>query len=154
MNLPQLLEKHKNKEIVDRLIELYPDQKRSATGYRKVLKNLRSMPPVKRDEMKIDVYHVKDDLDPENIYEYESVSGVIEGEDISYAIEYTPWNEWLGFELTENSLKNYSEVDIIAHCLWEMTWSGFEEEQIQEKMSSLMETVKQIQKDHGESESN
>lgn len=154
MNLPQLLEKHKNKEIVDRLIELYPDQKRSAPGYRKVLKNLRSMTPVKRDEMKIDVYHVKDDLDPENIYEYESVSGVIEGEDISYAIEYTPWDEWLGFEFTEDSLKNYPEVDIIAHCLWEMTWSGFEEEQIQEKMSSLMETVKQIQKDHGESESN
>lgn len=147
MNITTILARHKNKEIVDRLVELYPDQKKSAPGYRKVLKKLREIEPSIRSDMKIEVEHVVDDLLPEAVEEYENVSGVMQGEDIRYAIEFTPWNQWLGMEFTTESLK-YPEVDLLAHCLWEMTWSGFEEEQIQEKMNGLLETVKEIEKDH------
>ena len=144
MNLTTILDRHKNKEIVDHLIELYPDQKKSSPGYRRVLKKLRDMKPEPRNEMKIRVYDVVDDLDPENIEEYTKVSGIENNE--SYAIEFTPWNQWLGMDFTVDSLK-FSEVDLAAHCLWEMTWSGFEEEHIQETYNSLMEAARGIKND-------
>jgi hypothetical protein len=144
MNLTVILTRHNNKEIVDRLFELYPEEMKSTPGYRRVLKTLRSLEPVQRDNMKIDVSHVIDDTDPEETFEYENVSGVVDGEDMSYAIEYTPWEQWLGMHFTAASLK-YPEIDLIAHCLWEMTWSGFDQEEIQKTYSGFVEAAKEIE---------
>lgn len=152
MGITAILARHTDKEIVNRLVELYDNQKKSAPGYHKVLKKLRSIEPVQRDDMKIDVSHVIDDTDPEETYEYEHVCGVVDGEDMTYAIEYMPWNEWLGIHFTEQSLK-YPEIDLIAHCLWEMTWSGFDEKEIQQTYSGFVETAKEIKESLKEKDS-
>ena len=143
MKLSQLLIKHKNKDIISRLIELYPDQKKSATGYRKVLKNLRSTEPAKHEgNMYISIYHVIDDTDKDDVEEYDRVSGIEDNE--SYAIEFMAWNKWVDMEIAPSS--EFSEVDIIVHCLWEMTCSGFEEEQIQNKLKIMHESIPEIEK--------
>ena len=144
MKLSQLLIKHKNKDIISRLIELYPDQKKSATGYRKVLKNLRSIEPAKHEgNMYISIYHVVDDTDKDEIEEYDKVSGIEDNE--SYGIEFMPWNQWINMEIDPSS--KFSELDIIVHCLWEMTWSGFEEDKIQNKLKIMYESIPEIEKD-------
>ncbi|MCF6349348.1 MAG: hypothetical protein L3J20_13825, partial [Flavobacteriaceae bacterium] len=36
---------------------------------------------------------------------------------------------------------NFSELEIIAHCIYEMTFMGFEEEGIQEELNNLEDSV-------------
>jgi hypothetical protein len=47
--------------------------------------------------------------------------------------------------ITEESLKNFSELDILAHCLWEMTWHGYTNRSIQARMKDLKLRVDEIQ---------
>jgi uncharacterized protein DUF6557 len=136
-----LVRKFKDHEAVaDRLVELYPDMKKSREGYLDVMKELQTLKPT-RTKFKISVEEVEDWYDKSK---YVDVSGIDPNDDISYAIEYTRWEEWLNMEITKESLKNFSELDVYCHCLWEMTWSGFSQEPIQEKIQSLMETVEKI----------
>ena len=55
----------------------------------------------------------------------------------SLAIEYTPWQEWLGMPVDTNSLQNFTELEIIAYCLNEMTYAGFEQEEIQAEIDRI-----------------
>lgn len=55
----------------------------------------------------------------------------------SLAIEFTAWNEWQGMDIDKKSLQNFSELEIIAHCLYEMTFVGFEEEEIQAEINNI-----------------
>ncbi len=126
--------------VADRLVELYPDMRKSRGGYLKVMVELNNLKPVKSD-LEIVVEEAEDWYDKSN---YVNVSGSIPGDDMGYGIEYTRWEEWLDMRISKDSLKSFSELDIYCHCLWEMTWSGFSQEPIQEKISSLMETVAKI----------
>lgn len=140
-----LVKKFKDHEAVaDRLIELYPNMKSSREGYLSVMKELQTLKST-RTKFKIEVEEVEDWFDKSK---YIHVSGIMPGEEMSYAIEYTRWEEWLSMEITKESLKSFSEIDIYCHCLWEMTWSGFSQEPIQEKIKSLMDTVAEIQKEN------
>jgi len=134
MKFKELILKYNFQEIKTRMLVLYPDQDINIDGYEHVFNKLKVMEPV-NSSMLLDIFLVS--ISKWNEEEYTSVSGLIEGEEIGYAIEYTKWNEWLGMELTENSLIDYSELDIITHCLWEMTWTGFEEEEIEEYITNI-----------------
>ena len=66
-----------------------------------------------------------------------------EPEDINdaLAIEFTSWDRWLGMHIDPLTLKEFSEPEIICHCLNEMTYAGFEEEEIQAEFSKLKSIV-------------
>ena len=64
-----------------------------------------------------------------------------------YALEYTPWGEWLNFIISEETLSRYSELEIIAYCLFEMTWSGYDEEIIQGQLAMFAERYEEMVKD-------
>jgi len=49
----------------------------------------------------------------------------------------TSWHEWLFMPINKKSMEQFSEIEIIAHCLWEMTFCGFEEESNQEFLDKL-----------------
>jgi N12 class adenine-specific DNA methylase len=40
-------------------------------------------------------------------------------------------------EVAIECLQNFNELEIIAHCIYEMTFVGFEEEEIQEKIQNI-----------------
>lgn len=40
------------------------------------------------------------------------------------------WDEWLGMEIEAEILERYSELDILCHCFWEMTWCGYSMEKV------------------------
>lgn len=119
--------------IVERLVTLYPDMENSKKGYYKVIDALRNMMPEK-SWLEIRVETVFDDFEGDY---YVHVSGYDKEEEEDLAIEYTPWNQWLGMKVLTSSLNEFSKLDILCHCLWEMTWSGFEEEQIQNEFEEI-----------------
>ncbi len=127
------------------LLKLYPDEKKNISGYEEVFNKLLFMNAEKQD-MSIVVAKQKDDFDGE---EYVNISGKYnnpknEEEEFSYAIEFTAWNKWLGMDIYEESLQNFSELEIIAHCLFEMTFMAFEEKEIQEELNKLDQQVEEI----------
>jgi hypothetical protein len=40
------------------------------------------------------------------------------------------WDEWLGMEIEAKTIEKYSELDILCHCFWEMTWCGYSMEKV------------------------
>jgi len=122
------------------LLQLYPNEKKNISAYEQIFNDLKFMEPVAGD-ISIVLSNEHDDFDKS---EYVDVSGRENNPKEnsneltdSLAIEFTPWNEWLGMDIDKDTLQDFTELEIIAHCLYEMTFIGFEEEEIQEKMSNM-----------------
>ena len=130
------------RNVKESLLRLYPDQRKAINGYKHVFQTLRLMKPrYNKEGMVIDIRRVNRGKNA-----YFSVSGVCaeKGEQQSYALEFTPWSEWLGCEVDKNVLKKMSEEEIIAHCLWEMTFMGFTQNKIRRKLNSLKKRAKDV----------
>ena len=125
----------------------YPGEKSNMAGYEKVFNALRFL-EVGVTDITILVSHIKDDFDNE---EYVSVSGYYSDADKSaneltnsLALGFTPWEEWLGMRIDEQSLIDFSELEIICHFLYEMTFYGFEQEEIQNEIGRVNNIVDEI----------
>jgi hypothetical protein len=132
------------KSVKESLLRLFPDQKKNINGYKDVFETLRRMRPRYNEEgMVIDIRRVG-----RGKKAYFSVSGICLEKDIqqSYALEYTPWSEWLGYEVAQSVLKKLSKEEIVAHCLWEMTFAGFTQSKIRRKINALKKQVQDIKK--------
>lgn len=57
-----------------------------------------------------------------------------------YSIEDIPWAETLGNIVEEKSLSIYGDEKFVALVLWEMTWFGYDESSIQERVKSMLES--------------
>lgn len=142
MKLKELIQSNSWLSVSAILLQLYPDEEKNISGYEKVFEELMFMLP-EDSEILIVVAHQKDDFDGE---EYVAVSGKYanpknEEEEYSQAIEFTPWSQWLGMEISPESLLHFSELEIISHCLYEMTFAGFDEEHIQEELNSMEKSI-------------
>ena len=125
------------------LLQLYPDEQEFIEEYEKVFNELRIMQPLSGN-MTIDVSLVNDDYDNTQYVDvsgyYTNPSERTDEYSNSLAIEFVPWSEWLGMEIDKNSLENFTEFEIIAHCLHEMTYAGFEQVEIQAQMDDIKQT--------------
>lgn len=81
-------------------------------------------------------------IEEEQVYD---VFGTREGDDFKYSLSLSLWSEWLDYELDKNILNNFSNAEIIAHCLWEMTFYGFTEKEIISKRNEMLEMSKRIE---------
>lgn len=130
------------------LIQLYPDQEKMLDEYRSVYEILKNTEP-ENNSMRIVLTEYDSDPDDESeLKTYVDVSGEDDtknenGQIISYAIEFVAWNRWLGMDITPETLKNFTELEIIAHCLYEMTFIGFDENEIREQRESLDNTIEE-----------
>ncbi|RYM35806.1 hypothetical protein ERX46_02080 [Brumimicrobium glaciale] len=142
MTLKDLIQSNSWLSIETILLKLYPGEEVNRFAYLDVFEELLYMNP-EDAEIEIVVANQTDDFDGE---EYVDVSGSYknpknEEEEFSQALEFTPWNEWLGMEISQESLHHFTELEVIAHCLFEMTFIGFEEEVIQEEMESIQSSM-------------
>lgn len=131
-------------------LDLYPDQADSIDGYREVFEKLHLLMPEASD-MLIELSVVEDDFDPDETLFYVSVAGrkmnpEDSDDDMSYAIEFEQWNKWLGMELDSETLRNFSDLEIISHCLYEMTFCGFDEDEIQRQFADIKDAADDLKK--------
>lgn len=142
MTLKHILKNYTWLNIKPKLQELYPEEEENGNLnlYEEVLEKLRFMAPV-FSEIMLNITWEHDDFDNEK---YVDVSGKDLNPDTTLpfvtdacAIEFTPWSQWLGMEITENTLKEFSELEILCHSLFEMTFIDFEEESIQEEIKRI-----------------
>jgi len=133
-NLKEIINNHKWPEVEKKFLKLYSDQKRNILGYKKVFFALQKMKPAKPDvELKLDFCKDKDEEKP-----YVHVSGYKARARFKYwAIEFMPWNQWLGMNIESETEFSFSELEIISHALWEMTFCGYDEKKIQGEMKEI-----------------
>ena len=124
--MKKLLDKYNNKEILKRLFEIYPDQKKNIGGYQQVLNSLRRMKAKKSNFV---ILPSKWNTLGQDIKDGET-----------YAIEYTRWEEWLGM-----SIKTHKDgLTAICWCLYEMTWAGYSQQPIQRRINWLNKAASEI----------
>lgn len=103
------------------LIEYYPDQEKSKEGYLCVWNQLKDLQEVNNcSDITIEIEYINEGEDS-----YYSISGKKENDTLSYALEYTSWNKWLGMSISDKIL-TYRKEFSLAHILYEMTWAGFD----------------------------
>ena len=130
------------RHVKEALLRFYPDQKKNIKGYRYVFQTLRLMKPrYNKEGMIIDIRKVGRGRNA-----YFSVSGVCREKGIkqSFGIEYMPWSKWLGCEVNKQILKKMTKDEIVAHCLWEMTFMGFTQNKIRRELNVLKRRVRDI----------
>ena len=134
MTFKQLLKTKTWGSISSMLLKIYPEASKNIEGYKKVFEKLMLMES-ERVDMSIVITKEKDDDE-----EYIEVSGLHnnpknEEEKYSQGIELVSWSKWLGMDISNESLQNFSEQEVILHCLYEMTFAGFREEEIQKVLA-------------------
>ncbi|OQY36578.1 MAG: hypothetical protein B6229_09755 [Spirochaetaceae bacterium 4572_7] len=144
MKLVELIAQTCWKDVRDSLLSNYPDSLDNIDTYSKVYDGLLKLTPFLSKMMISISEEFNKDFDDEP---YTSVSGkdISDNSNIEYAIELVSWDEWLGMTLEDSSLKNYSHSDIIAHCIWEMTFYGFTNKTVQSFKDELNRRATEVQ---------
>lgn len=139
MQLNELIQTNKWLSVSMTLTSLYPDQDQGLEAYEKVYRLLQQIPRVETDIEIVLQQHYDDETNEEN---YVDVSGLKRDKQNSeltenLAIEFVPWAEWLGMAVSRDTLKHFGELEIISHCLYEMTFVGYNEIEIQKQFSTI-----------------
>lgn len=61
-----------------------------------------------------------------------------------FNLSYMHWEEWLGMEISPDAMDRFTPAEVVAHCLWEMTYLGFSIEVIRRRRADLDEQIKEM----------
>ena len=102
---------------------------------RDALKTLSQKTPKKSDNEVLFIEQLKDRQDEgKNFY---NVYLLDRSNNETYSIEAVPWDEVLGYVVDEAILSTYGNVKFAALVLYEMTYFGFSEKQIQNTIKAF-----------------
>lgn len=76
--------------------------------------------------------------------EYIDVFGYDRVYNRTYALDIMPWKDWLRLHIDSKTIDKFSYTEIAAHCLYEMTFHGYEEqspEEFSEKLYSALDEL-------------
>lgn len=138
----ELIHRHHWLSIETELIRLYPDEEKQMNTYQDVYYKLKLLTP-EPSGVTIRLNDIKDGdesyVDVDGYY----TDGRVDkhsGND-ALALDFTPWNQWLGMPVDIGAFDEFTELEVIVHCLFEMTFISFDQEEIQEQMDNLKKTV-------------
>ena len=63
----------------------------------------------------------------------------------SYAFEFSPWNEILGYEIDVRNACDVGAAELCAAVIWEMTFFGFDEECVEAERQKLYEAAREAE---------
>jgi hypothetical protein len=145
-----LVERNQWQDVSPALLRLYPDQRSILDRYQLIWHELQELTP-SPTSMRLVLEECFDDVAREAYVDVQGRNGKRnkdacpeikgdmewEAQEAAWGLAFQPWEEWLSMEVDADTLTTYSEVKILAHCLWEMTWNGFTQEAIQNHREEL-----------------
>jgi hypothetical protein len=74
------------------------------------------------------------------------VYGLCKDTGTKYALELNDWEEWLAYPISAVTAEHYSDEEILAHCIEEMTFLGMEEDvrEMRDKLNSMVDDIKAL----------
>lgn len=126
------------------LVEAYPEEAERVHRYSAVYERLVSLEPVACD-LVLRIEPRKDDH--EEWLEVYGEDGSLreDGELERFALELMPWSKWLGVAVPEELRREVGDAEVLAHCLYEMTFAGFDEETVQAEVEELSRRVRELE---------
>lgn len=131
-------------KVFERLCFYWESQSESESCYRKVFNELLKKKQYNDKKHNLNDLFINIEIVNEDNSDYLNVYGVNPNKPngTRYGIEFCPWAEWVNMFITKETLNSLSKEDIVAGCLFEMTFDGFDEKQIQEHKQKLIDTIK------------
>lgn len=163
MKLYELIQQFNTEEVAAKIIELYPDQEKNLGGYINAYNELLQTQPTDNNNFIIVVSQHTSLGDWDG--DYVDVAGrkVVpdtnrevngdwyKSDDANepyvglYAIEGTPWPVMVNWEI--ESQLDIEPIAILAHIVWEMTWAGYSNEEVQAWNDNLKLTLSEAMED-------
>lgn len=147
MKFYELLGKYSNEQIIESLHKNYNDIVDEA--YLSALEELRELKPSEEvQDVEIHVAFEKDDFDEESDKLYLSCDGIgpdDDGKIIRWGIEFDTWEEWLAKDIHNKCLEELDELTILAGIMWEMTFNGYTQKDVDDRRDDLMERIKEVE---------
>ncbi len=121
--------------------------------YKEAFYYVTAITPLNNEDMRICLSWETDNIDSENdpsTEAYINVSGRKNGGDEleRYCLTLTRWNEWLGMDVDPLTLETFNREQILSNCLYEMTYYGFTEEEIDQTREWVAYWDKVVDKNH------
>lgn len=155
--LKQLIEESKLHEVMLELWYLISDENvmdiiadNYEPMYNKLKNEIKSNNPdnlqiIIKEENESDPYD--EELSYEAVYHFDPSDGQ------EYAPDFTNWSEWLGMEIHPQTMELYNPEEIVAHCLYEMSWDGFNQEDTENARNELISRINQTSSDSNKGDS-
>ena len=130
MRFKKLIQNNTWSNISSKFSEIYPETIKNLEGYKVVFEKLVMMQP---EEIDMSIVLSQKKYDNEEYIDVSAQYNNPRNEDEKYplGIELTPWRIWLGMDINDETLANFTEREIIIHCIYEMSYFGFFEDDIQ-----------------------
>lgn len=135
MYFHELLNKYGVGDIMRELFAGYPDS--DIESYSSAIMELRTIKPV-INHHKLVVNKYYDNSDPQPDRQFYDVTALLDGE--SYAITLTSWEEILGMEMGESDY-DLSELEILCHILYEITFTGYSDKTVKEQATMIRQRM-------------
>jgi len=159
MKFKQLIDEVNFDEVKTSLLSSYEREEYNISGYERVFSQLKEMSP-EQNNMRIiitseleknEVYYGVSGKDgtlnkdtEEFQYFDESVQKQIGENEIHYALDLCSWEEWLGMDIDIDTLRDYTKEEIVAHCLYEMTFCGFTQDAVTDLKDEINRRIEEI----------
>jgi hypothetical protein len=141
MKLCELFRRVKWEKVLPILKDRY-DIVGDLSDYEKAFYNIKKLMPTYNSEimtieLKWDLFPSSDSV-PDTACE---VVGKKDDENDSYALEFELWTDWIGMDVSNSTLFSLSEEEIVAHCLYEMTFLGYNIEDVLVRKDEIYERI-------------
>lgn len=140
MNVQELFRAVSWKDVAPYLIKNYEVREQSLAKYKKVFEKIRGCEPAPNNDGTVVCVRLIED-EGESWYD---VYGREPGRSESLGLEFCTFAEWAGFDVDEESMQTMLFSELVAHMLWEMTWMGFNDNDILAKKKAIVEELEEV----------
>ncbi len=129
-------------EIQTDLLRLYPEISKHLSEYLQVYNKLKEMAAISVDDCELCIVpHDSNEKVLGRQWVPDNNTSEFRPEMVSLIL--TPWEEWLGMPIAEDSLQQFPFSEIVAYCVYEMTRMGFTEAAIHKQYQHLLQKNQQ-----------
>jgi len=149
MTLQDIIHKHHWLSIHQILFEIDPDLEEYTYEYKNIIKEIRQLEVEESLIILMIERHWEDGQPTIHAHTYGFDPSIPKTEPTQYvALEWTAWSQWLGFKIHQDAIDEWTEIEIICHCLIEMTLDGFTQNEIQNTRNSMVSKVNTIKSNY------
>lgn len=139
----ELIQKYVWPNIEPTFEQLYPDQLSNTEKYAAIFEEIKHLTP-KECNIKINIEYTHEPGEHDEILKVSGTHLNNPVNKVRFALEFRPWEEWLGMSFDDLTWEHFTHYEIISHCLYEMTFLGFDQETIQKEWQAIKDISDEI----------
>jgi len=140
-----LIREVKFEDVFERLCHYFESEKDSKDGYESAFNELMGK---KRHRHNLSDLFIKVEIVNEDGSDYLNTDGIDIKNGKHYGIEFCPWEDWVSMFIQQETLDTLSKEDIVAGCLYEMTFFGFSENRVQKELKEMRESIEEAKEEY------